>query len=291
MASDHVSVVLSGDGGDELFAGYDKYRVEARERRYDRIPSALRGPLAGIADLLPRGVRGRNFLRHFALAGSNRYLDASTLFREDDKRWLLTEEAWERVRDADPWRREAEHLAMPEGDWLSRLQYTDLKGYLPQDILTKVDRMSAANSIEARVPFLDHHLVEFVSRLPSSMKLSGDRSKHILKRAMSGLLPESILNRPKQGFAVPLDEWFRGRLESYVRDLLLSDTARLRGIFKPESVEALLAMHGMGRRMDLHLWSLISFELWCRRFMDAPAPARIVHRPDRRKVFEAVATA
>jgi asparagine synthase (glutamine-hydrolysing) len=139
--------------------------------------------------------------------------------------------------------------------------------------------MSMAHSIEARVPLLDHRLVEFAATIPPELKLSNGTTKRIFKRAMRGVLPDTILDRPKQGFAVPLARWFRGQLGPFVRDLLLSDTCRQRGIFNAAYLEFLLAQLGRGRALDLHLWTLISFEMWCRTFLDG-APAR------RRQVVE-----
>jgi asparagine synthase (glutamine-hydrolysing) len=267
LASDHVTVVLSGDGGDELFAGYDKYVVEARERRY-ALPAPARRALGAIAGIIPEGTRGRNFLRHLALGGADRYLDASTLFRRDQMQKLFRTEAFELLASYDPWWEATRDLAKGGGGWLAALQYLDLKGYLPLDILTKVDRMSMAHSVEARVPLLDHKLVEFAATIPSELQLRDGTTKYLFKRAMRGILPAQIIGRPKHGFGVPLGRWFRGQLASFVRDLLLSETSRRRGIFNPAYIEQLLERNERGRELDFPLWTLISFELWCRIFLD-----------------------
>lgn len=272
LASQFVKVALSGDGGDELFAGYDRYLVEGRERRYEVLPRVLRGALGALAGLLPETVRGRNFLRHLSLHGPARYLDAVTLFRPEEKKRLFRPAAYEMLSREDPWRTEAECLARANGHWLSALQYLDLKSYLPLDILTKVDRMSMAHGLETRVPLLDHRLVEFAATIPAPLRLRDGVTKHIFKRAMRGLVPDSIIDRPKQGFAVPLGRWFRGRLDRFVRDLLLSTTSRSRGIFSETYVERLIQQHRAGRPHDLKLWTLISFELWCRTFLDSRTP-------------------
>ena len=275
LASQHVTVVLSGDGGDELFAGYDKYLVERSERRVERLPASLRRALGTASRLMPAQLRGKNLLRHLSLPGSRRYLDALTLFRVEEMRRLLSPEAYGLVARTDAGA-ELESLLERSGpDWLSRLQYFDMKRYLPLDILTKVDRMSMAHSIEARVPLLDHKLAEFAATIPAEMRLKGTTTKYIFKKALHGILPAEILNRPKQGFAVPLSRWFRGQLRGYVRDLLLSDVCRQRGVVDPAYVQQLLERHETGRELDLHLWTLISFELWCRTFLD-PATARTV---------------
>jgi asparagine synthase (glutamine-hydrolysing) len=271
LAAEHVTVALSGDGGDELFAGYDKYRVEARERGYGRLPAPLRRMLGRIGATMPEGMKGRNFLRHIALDGVDRYLDASVLFKADQMRKLFQRDAFERLAACDPLREASQRLAAANGDWLSVLQYRDLTHYLPLDILTKVDRMSMAHSLETRVPLLDHKVVEFAATIPPALQLHGDTTKHIFKRAMRGILPDAIIDRPKHGFAVPLERWFRGRLESVVQDLLLSPRCRERGIFNPRYIEQLLAMHERGRNLDFQLWTLMSFELWCRTFLDRAA--------------------
>jgi asparagine synthase (glutamine-hydrolysing) len=279
LASEHVKVVLSGDGGDELFAGYDKYVVEGRERAYDRIPRALRAAAGVLGGAMRPGMMGRRFLQHLALDGPRRYLDASTMFRADDLRTLFQPDAFARLAQYDPLRESLDALARGDGDWLSAVQYRDLHTYLPLDILTKVDRMTMAHSLEARPPLLDHTLVEFAATIPARFRMRDGTTKYIFKQALRGLLPDAIIDRRKQGFAVPLARWFRGDLADFTRDLLLSDTCRQRGVFDVRQIERLLALNDRGRDLDLQLWTLLSFELWCRRFLDAspahqPAPVR-----------------
>jgi asparagine synthase (glutamine-hydrolysing) len=273
LASEHVKVVLSGDGGDELFAGYDKYLVEQRERRFDRVPAGIRRLAGAVGDAMPDGMRGRRFLQHLALDGPRRYLHASTLFQAGQLRALLHDDVFEAVSRHDPWAPALAVLEPKGGDWLSAIQYSDLESYLPLDILTKVDRMTMAHSIEARPPLLDHKLVEFAATVPAHIRLRGGTTKYLLKRAMRGILPDGIIDRPKQGFAVPLARWFRGELAGFARDLLLSATCRQRGFFKATCIEGLLKQHEQGRDLSLQLWTILSFELWCRRFLDAsPQP-------------------
>ena len=274
LAARDVKVSLSADGGDELFAGYDKYVVENRERNYRFIPSPLRRGLGHIGRALPDTARGKNFLQHLALDGVNRYLDASTFFKLEDQKRLFRPEVFA-LMSGDPYRSEAEHLRKHNGNWLSSLQYLDLKSYLPLDILTKVDRMSMAHSLEARVPLLDHKLVEFAATIPPELKLKQSSTKYIFKKAMRGILPDAIIDRPKHGFAVPLGQWFKGRFDDFLHDLLLSSTSKQRGIFNTSHVEHLIRLHRSGRPLDSQLWTLISFELWCRTFMDRkPTPRR-----------------
>jgi asparagine synthase (glutamine-hydrolysing) len=280
LAAEHVKVVLSGDGGDELFAGYDKYVVEERERSYDSLPRLAKQLSGIIGALMPYGMSGRRFLRHMALSGHQRYLDAQALFRGDELAALLRGEAREVIaRQAAPITSPAALASTARTpDWLSRLQYRDLFTYLPLDILTKVDRMTMAHSLEARPPLLDHKLVEFAATVPSRYRLKDGTTKYIFKQALRGLLPDRIIDRRKQGFAVPLARWFRGELAGFARDVLLSKRCRERGVFDQVYLERLLALNDRGRDLDLQLWTVLSFELWCRRFVDGrvtdSAPAR-----------------
>lgn len=267
-AAEHVKVVLSGDGGDELFAGYDKYRVEQRERRYSRFPRAARSTLRRIGSALPEGAKGRNFMIHHSLDGWDRYLDAGAFFRPGQLRELFHGDVLSQIRAEDPLRDARLRLQRSKGHWLSAAQDLDLHNYLPLDILTKVDRMSMAHSLEVRVPLLDHTLVEFAATIPPELHLKGSSGKRIFKKAMRGILPDPIIDRPKRGFAVPLSFWFRGELEGYARELLLSRRCSERNIINSRSVARLLDLHRRGRPLDLQLWTLISFELWCRTFMD-----------------------
>jgi asparagine synthase (glutamine-hydrolysing) len=283
LASEHVKVVLSGDGGDELFAGYDKYVVESRERQLDRIPRPLRKIAGAIGAALPEGMTGRRFLRHLALDGAERYIDASTMFRTDDMRKLFRPDAYRRLAERDAQSFSPGTLEHSGDDWLAAVQYRDLHTYLPLDILTKVDRMTMAHSLEARPPLLDHKLAEFAATIPAKFRLRGGTTKYLFKQAMRGILPDSIIDRQKHGFAVPIASWFRGELAGFARDVLLSETSRQRGFFNTAYVERLLALNARGRDLDLQLWTILSFELWCQRFLDAtprtqPAPIRRTRR-------------
>jgi asparagine synthase (glutamine-hydrolysing) len=269
LASEHVTVALSGDGGDELFAGYDKYLVERRERLVRHLPTPVRRGFALLSRLMPDGIRGRNLLRHLSLPHPERYLDASTLFRREEQQRLFQPEALAMLSGTDPWSGLAEFLVRSNGHWLSALQHLDLRHYLPLDILTKVDRMSMAHSLEARVPLLDHKLVEFAATIPPELRLRAGTTKYIFKRAMRGILPDAIIDRSKHGFTVPLGRWLRGQLGEFVREVLLSETCRRRGIMNTAYIEWMVGQRQRGGDLDIHLWTLISFELWCRIFLDS----------------------
>ncbi len=276
LAAEHVKVVLSGDGGDELFAGYDKYIVEGRERAYDRLPGVVKRTAGAVGALMPHGMKGRRFLRHLALSGAERYLDAQSLFHADEMPSLFQQGALDQLAryEATGGPGAAQLRSSKGGDWLADVQYRDLHHYLPLDILTKVDRMTMAHSLEARPPLLDHKLVEFAATIPARFRLNGGTTKYLFKQAMRGVLPDSIIDRQKHGFAVPIARWFRGELAGFARDVLLSDTCRQRGILDTRFVEKLLQLNAQGRDLDLQLWTALSFEMWCRRFLDSsPATA------------------
>jgi asparagine synthase (glutamine-hydrolysing) len=276
LASEHVKVVLTGDGGDEVFAGYDRYRVEARERTRDRWPRRIRALAGAVGARVPDGTRGKRFLEHLALDGPARYLDASMLFRDAELRRLFHPDIYHRISSGDLTGDARALLTHGGDDWLAGAQYFDLNAYLPQDILTKVDRMTMAHSVEARPPLLDHPLVEFAATIPARLRMRGNDTKYLFKQAMRGTLPDRIIDRPKQGFAVPLAHWLRHDLASFARDILLSPAAGRRGIFNLPYVERLLRLNDRGRNYDLQLWTILSLELWCRRFLDrgVRVPAR-----------------
>jgi asparagine synthase (glutamine-hydrolysing) len=273
LAAERVKVVLSGDGGDELFGGYEKYMVERRERRL-QLPRTLRAMLGFVATRMPEPMKGRNFIYRRGLAGWDRYLDASTLFRTSAKEKLFQPGVFAEFAKDDPLAEERAWLARGDGRWLSAAQYLDLKSYLPLDILTKVDRMSMAHSLEVRVPLLDHTLVEFAATIPPELAMDDGGGKRIFKAAMRNILPDAVIDRSKQGFGVPLGHWFRGELEDFAHSLLLSPRCAEREIFNPTYFKNLLGWHRRGRPLDFELWTLIVFELWCRTFLDARSDIR-----------------
>jgi asparagine synthase (glutamine-hydrolysing) len=275
MARRQVTVALSGDGGDELFAGYDRYLVAMERPKFDPLQRWL-GPLYRdrIHGLIPAGMYGKNLAWNASLNDRDRYLDGISflpaLHRERD---LFTPEFLASAkRLPDPlleWQRLYD--GAPAQDRLSRLLYLDTKTYLNSDILTKVDRMSMATSLEVRVPMLDHEVVEWVTTLPVEWKFRAGVRKHILKKLAERLgIPPALLHRKKQGFQLPLVEWMRNEVKSKFWGILLEPRTLERGYFKPEAVRALIDEHVRGRRnRSGMLWRMLVLELWHRNFMEA----------------------
>jgi asparagine synthase (glutamine-hydrolysing) len=276
MARRHVTVVLSGDGGDELFGGYNRYVPHPRVESFDRLaPGVGRAVAAAAWRALPHGTRGKNFLRHVARDRRGRYIDSITFFHADERAALMSPALRAQLGDWD-----AEAYFSRPFDRFARLPVKaqmmsfDFETYLPEDCLVKVDRMSMAHSIESRVPLLDHLVVEFAASLPASLKMPAGRLKHLLKTLAFSLMPREILDRPKMGFGVPIGRWFRGELREAFGDILGSTLARQRGYFNTAFVERLLADHLSGRRdHSWRLWQLLVFELWQRQYVDQAAAA------------------
>jgi asparagine synthase (glutamine-hydrolysing) len=281
LARQHVTVALSGDGGDEMFAGYDHYLRFQSDAIVDKVPLRLRKQVFAYADrLMPAGMRGRNLLRHYSLPPADRMIESGTFFNETRKYQALTTVAYQQIlTETRAPLYPPEYRRLLEQGSLVNVLYVDLKRYLPLDILTKVDRMSMAHSLEARVPLLDHELASFIATIPPELKLRGKTTKYILKQAMRGILPDSILDRKKQGFALPLKHWFRNQWKPFLLDHLLDDTTRSRGIINHKYVQQLYAEHCAGKDNNLLLWMLLVFELWCRRFIDSRTLAKDINYP------------
>ena len=277
LARQHVTVALSGDGGDELFGGYERYLVERNRRMFSQLPKVFRqNVMAPLSTRLPHGARGRNLLHNLALDPMDRYLDSVSVFTSINRRLLYSQDFTDSLTGsptvAD------EFLQWPgrvkSGDDLDLLLYTDSKTYLPGDILTKVDRMSMAASLETRAPLLDQKLIDFVTRIPAALKIVGDETKYILKRAVKDLIPEEIMTRPKQGFGIPIPKWINQELRGRIRDVLNDPLTRQRGYFNSSYVQLLLNEHERNRRdHSKALWTLFMLELWHRRYLDStPTP-------------------
>jgi asparagine synthase (glutamine-hydrolysing) len=274
-AREHVTVALSGDGGDELWAGYARHRVELGEHRFRRVLGPASGIVGQAARAVPLRVKGARSLRHLAapparaLALKHEY----GMFDQSERRRLYSSGFRSSVGHADPLAAfDAHYEACQSGDPLDRAMYVDVHTYLHDDVLTKVDRMSMAVSLESREPLLDHRLLEFAARVPAALKLRDGVSKYLLRRLLARRLPSPILARRKQGFAAPIGTWLRGPLQPMLQDLVGSRRSLERGVFEPVEVRRLLDEHHRGRADHEHrLWQLLMLELWFRRFVDAGA--------------------
>ncbi|MGH7319872.1 MAG: asparagine synthase (glutamine-hydrolyzing) [Candidatus Rokuibacteriota bacterium] len=272
ITREHVTVALSGDGGDENFVGYTRYaRAQRLHATLDTFPAVLIRPLWRLAArLLPPGTRGQGYLETLGSRPVDRYFRLVAYQRSETLRRLLSTEARRHVEPLvapTEFRRLAAEGRTP--DYASTLQYLDVRSYLPEDILTKVDRTSMAASLEARVPLLDHVLMEYVATMPTGLKFAGGAGKVILKRVMVSDLPPGILARGKMGFGLPLASWFRHELTDYLREILTGRRTRERGLVDPGAVSALLADHQSGRHdRSARIWALVCLEEWARRWLD-----------------------
>jgi len=278
-ARERVTVALSGDGGDEVFAGYERRyglnRSEARLRRW--LPEWLRrgllGPLGRVypkADWLPRPLRARYFLQNLGTTFERAYFADLSLLRESEKNALLSPDIRRQLAGHDPFDDFSRHFERTRDlDPLSRLLYVDLKTWLANDMLVKVDRMSMANGLEIRSPLLDQRVIEFAATVPSGLKYRGRTSKYLLKRYLETRVPRSVIYRPKQGFEIPLAGWLRGELRGMADDLLFSPRSLARGYVQADHLRQLWERHQRGIRNHApEIWSLIMLELWSRTFMD-----------------------
>ena len=264
-ARKHVTVCLSGDGGDEVFAGYTRYEQAQRHNRWDGLRGLGVSKLCGVVSgLVPRAVPGRGTLERLAVLGAQRYALQVGIFSATERRELLRGDL-RQVVQADGALFAPYFDSDGERDLVTRLQHADQKTYLPDDILVKVDRMSMQNSLEVRAPLLDYRVVEFANSIPSTLKLPAGQLKGLLKKMLAPYLPEAVLRRRKMGFGIPIKHWFRGARRRYAHELLLGSDARSRCLLDPGAVERLLRDHERGGRdLSPKVWALVTLEHWCR---------------------------
>ena len=274
----HVTVALNGDGGDESFAGYERYFAMRLAEKYHKIPESLRKNLIEWAvEFVPvselKRSRGRD-LKRFVKAASlptvERYFRWVGAIDRQSKENLYTEDFKREIGNSDSALFLEQWFAKSNDNGIvDATMFTDQQTYLPNDLLVKVDIASMANSLEARSPFLDHKVIEFAASLPENIKLRGTETKYLLKKVASKIVPPEVLYRKKMGFGVPLTHWFRGELKDFLRENLLSEKFAKRGIIRSEVVKKVVAEHiNAERDHTFQLWTLLMLELWFQRFID-----------------------
>jgi asparagine synthase (glutamine-hydrolysing) len=272
ITREHVTVALSGDGGDENFLGYSRYaRALALHQRLDRFPGVLaRSLFRWAARLAPDTLRGHGYVEMLGADPVARYFRLMAFERSAGLRRILSTEAKQQIAPhVTPALFDTLSAASGAPDYASTLQSIDIRCYLPEDILTKVDKASMLVSLESRVPLLDHVLMEFVATMPTGLKFQNGAGKAILKKAMADQLPPQTLTRGKMGFGVPLAEWFRGDLGAYARDVLEGRRTRERGLLDPRAMSTVLDEHQSGTRdRSSQIWALLCLEEWARRWLD-----------------------
>jgi asparagine synthase (glutamine-hydrolysing) len=283
LARKHVTVALSGDGGDESFGGYRRYRLHMMEERMRRpLPLSLRRPVFGLlgraypkADWAPRIFRAKTTFQALARDSVEAYFHSMSVMREDIRSQLYSNAFKAQLAGYNALEVFKRHAAkVNHDDPLSLIQYLDLKTYLVGDINTKVDRAGMAHSLEVREPLMDHPLVEWLATLPSNLKLRGGEGKWLFKRALEPHLPQEVLHRPKMGFAVPLASWFRGPLRNRVRDAVLGERLMDTGLFERRMVGQLVDQHQSEvRDHSAPLWSLLMFDAFINQQVSSSAPA------------------
>ncbi len=283
MTREYVTVALNGDAGDENFAGYERHLAAVLAARYDRLPRMFRAGLERTVALLPAGGhvrslyrRGKRFMAAVLKEPRRRYAQWCSVFTNEWKAELYTPAFREAVGPNDSVDLILEiYGRFQDEDFLDATLGVDVTMYLADDLLVKVDIASMAHSLEARSPLLDHVFMEWAASIPSRLKLSGRTQKYLFKKAVGRLLPVAVIARPKMGFHVPLDRWFRRELKDMAYDTLLSRRSVERGLFRADVIELMLNEHTQGRgKWDANLWSLLFLELWFQRFIDARAGAQ-----------------
>jgi asparagine synthase (glutamine-hydrolysing) len=281
MTREHVTVALTGDAGDELFCGYDRYRAVRIAARLDLAPRWTKQLCGAIAGWLPTSVRQKSFRRRLkrlvevlAQQPEQRYLSWITIFDRVRLQALVTEELWSASELADPAECISDAYRMcPNRDFITRTTATDVATYLPCDILTKVDIATMSVGLEGRSPLLDHKVVELAARMPMAVKQTSRGGKRVLIETFSDLIPADIQTRRKMGFGVPIDHWFRDELKPLLHDILLSSRCLDRGLLRPDVVRQLVTEHTSGVRDHAYrLWNLLCLELWQRMYLDNPPP-------------------
>ncbi|MGH9775348.1 MAG: asparagine synthase (glutamine-hydrolyzing) [Candidatus Acidiferrales bacterium] len=286
FARKQVKVALSGDGADEVFGGYRRYCAQVASLGFQKLPAFLRN--AALEKLIPRQPRFRRLQKIFETMpiadDAMRYGTWLACFTEEEKAELFDPDFAALLQEHDVyWSHRLHYNRFPKWDTVNRILYTDLKTWLPDTYLEKLDKAAMACSLEGRVPFLDHRLVEYLFRLPGRWKVRGRSTKLLLKKSLEGTLPRALLHKPKHGFTVPLDEWFRGRLKGFLRDVLFDASPHAHAFLNRKRLDEMFEQHMSGERnYGTQLWTVLNFDLWYWQFMRPvcePSPSAMIFGP------------
>jgi len=266
LARKYVKVVLTGEGADELFAGYEDYKIAMRNNhRISKLPQYLKNLIPKFARIIPN-YKIREYIKTISTESKDHIL-WGPLFNEKEKRKLYSEYFFSKTKNINSNNITSYYFQKSNMDLLNKLLYVDIKTWLPDDLLLKVDITTMANSIEARVPFLDHKLVEFSATIPYYLKLKNQTEKYILRKSVSNLLPKAILNRKKHGFSVPINTWIEKYLKDMISEIISRDAIHERGYFKHSTVQKIM-QHATSPKYSHQLWSLLTLEFWHRIYID-----------------------
>ena len=279
ISKEFVTVVLNGDGGDEVFSGYDRYGSALRLSRLLKIPGIIKDSIGFMDSFIPKKMKNNKIFSKFKtlndikdLSFNQHFIRQTLLWQEHERVELIKNDICEKIMVDDINSAEKGILKYLERDnkldSIDKMLIADVNGYLPNDLLVKMDRMSMAHSLEARSPFLDHELMEFVAKLPSNYKRKLNNGKILLKSAFKDLLPKNIMKRKKQGFGVPINQWIKGELKEMVFDALLSPSSNSLNYFNKSVIEKILIDHNANKRdYASKIWSLLIFEIWCKKYL------------------------
>jgi len=261
MIGKYVTVVLSGDGGDEVFGGYDIYQESLAHRKFDKVPSIIKRTAKFLDPVYPDALPGRNYLRRFALSNPyDRFIERYKLISDPERKKLIPDIEFQ---NSTAFKKKYIDMLDRDTEFLSVLRYNDLKHYLEGDILVKVDRTTMLNSIESRAPLLDHELVELSFKLSGTLLIQNNQKKFVFKEAFKKYIPEELLSRPKKGFSLPLANWFRNDLYTYFESTVFTNQLKQSGLINLSYVKHLFDIHQSKKRnLSFHLWLILAFAIW-----------------------------
>jgi asparagine synthase (glutamine-hydrolysing) len=264
----YVTVALSGDGGDELFGGYDHYSIALKERIYDSVPGFIKPVFKGFSNIFPDKLRGGNALFRMSVkTPQQRFIERRKVMYDTERNKIYSDLVLNKIGNYNVNKEQLKFFKTATNvEFLVQCQFNDFKYIMVDDILVKVDRMSMLNSLETRCPLLDHELAELAFQLPASFMIRNGAKKYMLKKILGGLIPAYILNRPKQGFALPLKYWFNKELYDFAMENIFSDAMINSGMFNMNNIQLIYNIHKSGRRdMSFQLWHILAFAIWLQK--------------------------